>query len=289
MGSTTSSGREDLSNLNTCLIFQQNGGDFLSQQLSGPDETGDASTIFPSNELEKATKNFDEETIISRGCNGHVYKAILKDNNPVAIKKSMKVGQSQTKQFINSKTSGTQLSKASNSKTSGTQVCRKPYQNVGSLCALLDLIGLRWLARMMNGPVALPNMGNLWELLDQIGLRWLAMAMNGPVALPNVGSFWKLLDQIGLRWLARAMNGPIYIEQSHRSVNGPVHMERSHRSGTGPEACLGSLESSAIEMRLLTILEWIGAVVAHWGVDCHGIIIEESLRLAAGLLLQRLT
>ncbi|KAK2655529.1 hypothetical protein Ddye_008581 [Dipteronia dyeriana] len=76
---------------------EQNGGDFLSQQLSGPDETGDAETIFPSNELEKATKNFDEETIIGRGRNGPVYKTILKDNNPVAIKKSMKVGQSQTK------------------------------------------------------------------------------------------------------------------------------------------------------------------------------------------------
>ncbi|KAK2662735.1 hypothetical protein Ddye_001309 [Dipteronia dyeriana] len=87
---------------------------------SGPDETGDAATIFPSNELEKVTKNFDEETIIGRGHNGPVYKTILKDNNPVAIKKSIKVGQSQAKQFIDSKTSGTQINKASNSKTSGT-------------------------------------------------------------------------------------------------------------------------------------------------------------------------
>ncbi|KAK0601407.1 hypothetical protein LWI29_023988 [Acer saccharum] len=81
------------------MFFQLNGGSDLLQ-LSDPDGTGDAATIFPANELEEATNNFNEEKIIGRGRNGPVYKAILKDNNPVAIKKSMKMGRSQTKQFI---------------------------------------------------------------------------------------------------------------------------------------------------------------------------------------------
>ncbi|KAK3198723.1 hypothetical protein Dsin_022138 [Dipteronia sinensis] len=78
-------------------FFKQNGGEFLSDPSGS---TGDAATIFPANDLEMATKNFDEKTIIGKGRNGPVYKAILKDNNPVAITKSMKVGGSQTKQFI---------------------------------------------------------------------------------------------------------------------------------------------------------------------------------------------
>ncbi|KAI9185516.1 hypothetical protein LWI28_008075 [Acer negundo] len=82
------------------MFFLKNGGSDLLQQLSDPGGTGDAATIFPANDLEMATNNFNEETIIDSGRNGPVYKAILKDNNPVAIKKSMKMGQSQTKQFI---------------------------------------------------------------------------------------------------------------------------------------------------------------------------------------------
>ncbi|KAK4852126.1 hypothetical protein QYF36_021297 [Acer negundo] len=82
-------------------FFEENGGFLLEQQLSEPGGTGDTATIFPTNELEQATNNFDEEKIIGRGRNGAVYKGILKDNNPVAIKKSKKVGQSQTEPFIN--------------------------------------------------------------------------------------------------------------------------------------------------------------------------------------------
>ncbi|KAK4850117.1 hypothetical protein QYF36_003972 [Acer negundo] len=82
------------------MFFLQNGGSDLLQQLSDPGGTGDAATIFPANDLEMATNNFNEETIIGKGRNGPVYKAILKDNNPVAIKKSMKMDRTQTKQFI---------------------------------------------------------------------------------------------------------------------------------------------------------------------------------------------
>ncbi|KAK3198441.1 hypothetical protein Dsin_021856 [Dipteronia sinensis] len=83
-------------------FFDENGGSLLEQQLSEPGGTGDTATIFPTNELEQATNNFNEEKIIGRGRNGAVYKGILKDNNQVAIKKSNKaVGRSQTEPFIN--------------------------------------------------------------------------------------------------------------------------------------------------------------------------------------------
>ncbi|KAK0599076.1 hypothetical protein LWI29_002139 [Acer saccharum] len=81
--------------------FEDNGGPLLQQPLPELGGTGDTATIFPTDELEQATNNFDEEKIIGRGRNGPVYKGILKDNNPVAIKKSKKVGRSQPEPFIN--------------------------------------------------------------------------------------------------------------------------------------------------------------------------------------------
>ncbi|KAK0596138.1 hypothetical protein LWI29_013152 [Acer saccharum] len=82
-------------------FFQQNGGLLLQQQLSKRSGTCDTARIFNAEELKKATNNFDEKRIIGRGGYGTVYKGFLIDNNPVAIKKSKIVDQSQIEQFIN--------------------------------------------------------------------------------------------------------------------------------------------------------------------------------------------
>ncbi|KAK0600164.1 hypothetical protein LWI29_012371 [Acer saccharum] len=82
-------------------FFQQNGGFLLQQQLSKRSGTCDTARIFSAEELKKATNNFDEKRIIGKGGYGTVYKGFLIDNNPVAIKKSKIVDQSQIQQFIN--------------------------------------------------------------------------------------------------------------------------------------------------------------------------------------------
>ncbi|KAK0600470.1 hypothetical protein LWI29_015340 [Acer saccharum] len=82
-------------------FFQQNGGFLLQQQLSKRSGTCGTARIFNAEELQKATNNFDEKRIIGSGGYGTVYKGFLIDNNPVAIKKSKIVDQSQIEQFIN--------------------------------------------------------------------------------------------------------------------------------------------------------------------------------------------
>ncbi|KAH7543850.1 hypothetical protein ACOSP7_031340 [Xanthoceras sorbifolium] len=82
-------------------FFQQNGGFLLQQQLSKRTGASDTAKIFSEEELKKATNNFDEKRIIGRGGYVTVYKGYLTDNNPVAIKKSKIVDQSQIEQFIN--------------------------------------------------------------------------------------------------------------------------------------------------------------------------------------------
>ncbi|RVW37853.1 Wall-associated receptor kinase 3 [Vitis vinifera] len=80
--------------------FLQNGGSELRQQLSRQGST-ERIKIFTSEELEKATKNYDESNIIGRGGFGTVYKGTLTDGRIVAIKKSKMVERSQGKDFIN--------------------------------------------------------------------------------------------------------------------------------------------------------------------------------------------
>ncbi|RVW37845.1 Wall-associated receptor kinase 2 [Vitis vinifera] len=79
--------------------FQQNGGSEL-RQLSRQGST-ERIKIFTFEELEKATKKYDESNIIGRGGFGTVYKGTLTDGRIVAIKKSKMVEQSQGKDFIN--------------------------------------------------------------------------------------------------------------------------------------------------------------------------------------------
>ncbi|KAK9167221.1 hypothetical protein Scep_002412 [Stephania cephalantha] len=82
-------------------FFQQNGGMFLRQQLSSRDHLVEAVKIFTSEELKRATDNYNEHRIVGRGGYGTVYKGTLSDNRVVAIKKSKVIDKAQIEQFIN--------------------------------------------------------------------------------------------------------------------------------------------------------------------------------------------
>ncbi|KAI9123215.1 hypothetical protein K1719_006104 [Acacia pycnantha] len=82
--------------------FEQNGGNYMLQQLHQQQGYTDRTKIFTESELKIATNNFDESRILGRGGQGTVYKGILSDNSFVAIKKSRVGGDSrQVKDFIN--------------------------------------------------------------------------------------------------------------------------------------------------------------------------------------------
>ncbi|XP_028064405.1 wall-associated receptor kinase 5-like [Camellia sinensis] len=83
-------------------FFSQNGGLMLKQQLSRLERsTQELIKMFNSEELKRATNNYDESRIVGQGGFGTVYKGILPENKIVAIKKSQMVGENQIEQFIN--------------------------------------------------------------------------------------------------------------------------------------------------------------------------------------------
>ncbi|XP_018830520.2 putative wall-associated receptor kinase-like 16 [Juglans regia] len=82
-------------------FFQQNGGLILHQRLGQQEGSTETVKIFTVDELQKATKNYDESRIIGRGGFGTVYKGFLADNKIVAIKKSKIEDENQIEQFIN--------------------------------------------------------------------------------------------------------------------------------------------------------------------------------------------
>ncbi|GMP46686.1 hypothetical protein CsSME_00014741 [Camellia sinensis var. sinensis] len=75
----------------------------LKQQLSKCEGSVQSAKIFTSDDLKKATNNYDESRVLGQGGQGTVYKGILLDNTIVAIKKSNVIDQSQPQieQFIN--------------------------------------------------------------------------------------------------------------------------------------------------------------------------------------------
>ncbi|XP_074318142.1 wall-associated receptor kinase 5-like [Silene latifolia] len=77
--------------------FRDNGGEILHQKVSGMDVL----KIFTIQELENATDNYNEANIIGKGGFGVVYKGVISGNQPVAIKRSLKVDPNQVEQFIN--------------------------------------------------------------------------------------------------------------------------------------------------------------------------------------------
>ncbi|GMG99902.1 hypothetical protein Nepgr_001742 [Nepenthes gracilis] len=82
--------------------FKRNGGLLLQHQMSS-NEGGvvEKTRIFTTNELEKATDNFNENRVLGHGGQGIVYKGMLMDGRIVAIKKSKQVDEDQLEQFIN--------------------------------------------------------------------------------------------------------------------------------------------------------------------------------------------
>ncbi|KAF3962944.1 hypothetical protein CMV_012610 [Castanea mollissima] len=82
-------------------FFQQNGGLLLKQQLSNHQKSMETTKIFTTEELKKATNNYDESSVLGQGSYGTVYRGVLPDKTMVAIKKSKIGDQSQIGQFIN--------------------------------------------------------------------------------------------------------------------------------------------------------------------------------------------
>ncbi|XP_010269758.1 PREDICTED: wall-associated receptor kinase-like 8 [Nelumbo nucifera] len=82
-------------------FFKRNGGLLLQQQMSSQDCAPEKINVFTAEELEKATDNYNKNRILGQGGQGTVYKGMLSDGRIVAIKKSKKVDDDQSEQFIN--------------------------------------------------------------------------------------------------------------------------------------------------------------------------------------------
>ncbi|XAR53544.1 Non-specific serine/threonine protein kinase [Bertholletia excelsa] len=82
-------------------LFKQNGGLLLQQKISAYGGEIDRGKIFTSEELKRATDNYNQSRVIGQGAFGIVYKGMLPDGRIVAVKKSKAVDSSQVEQFIN--------------------------------------------------------------------------------------------------------------------------------------------------------------------------------------------
>ncbi|XP_057490783.1 putative wall-associated receptor kinase-like 16 [Actinidia eriantha] len=91
-------------------FFEQNGGFMLQQKLPKRDESVQSSKrsgsaksfeIYTEECLKKATNNYHESRILGQGGQATVYKGILPDDTPVAIKKPKMGDNSQVEQFVN--------------------------------------------------------------------------------------------------------------------------------------------------------------------------------------------
>nr|GEX82151.1 hypothetical protein [Tanacetum cinerariifolium] len=80
-----------------------NGGALLKQKINSQG-THDTMTLFNSMQLRKATNNYSQEQIVSRGGYGVVYKGVLSNKRVVTIKKSKIMDGSQEEQFISNNT-----------------------------------------------------------------------------------------------------------------------------------------------------------------------------------------
>ncbi|KAL2928977.1 Wall-associated receptor kinase-like 1 [Bienertia sinuspersici] len=82
--------------------FGRNGGLLLKQKiLSSKDSNTEKIKIFNSDELDKATNQYNEDRILRRDGQGKVYKCMLNDGKFVAIEKSETMDESLLDVFIN--------------------------------------------------------------------------------------------------------------------------------------------------------------------------------------------
>nr|TKW05466.1 hypothetical protein SEVIR_7G177600v2 [Setaria viridis] len=77
--------------------FRLHGGMFLFERMKS--EKGLAFTVFTEAELIHATNNYDKNKIIGKGGHGTVYKGMVKDNMPIAIKRCALIDERQKKEF----------------------------------------------------------------------------------------------------------------------------------------------------------------------------------------------
>ncbi|XP_056849476.1 wall-associated receptor kinase-like 22 [Raphanus sativus] len=83
-------------------FFKRNGGLLLKQQLSTSEGGNvEASRIFTSKELEKATDSFNKNRVLGQGGQGTVYKGMLVDGQIVAVKRSKVLDKDKVEEFIN--------------------------------------------------------------------------------------------------------------------------------------------------------------------------------------------
>ncbi|KAJ4723277.1 putative Kinase [Melia azedarach] len=82
-------------------FFKRNGGLLLKQELCSDKGNVDKTKLFSSNELEKATDNYNTNRILGQGGQGTVYKGMLADGRIVAVKKSKIGDESKVEEFIN--------------------------------------------------------------------------------------------------------------------------------------------------------------------------------------------
>lgn len=82
-------------------FFRRNGGMLLKQQLARKEGNVEMSKIFTSNELQKATDNFNKNRVLGQGGQGTVYKGMLVDGRIVAVKRSKAMDEDRVEEFIN--------------------------------------------------------------------------------------------------------------------------------------------------------------------------------------------
>ena len=82
-------------------FFKRNGGLLLQQQLSSSEHNIQHTKLFTSQELEKATDQFNESRILGKGGQGMVYKGMLTDGSITTIKKCNIVDEGNLEQFLN--------------------------------------------------------------------------------------------------------------------------------------------------------------------------------------------
>ncbi|KAL8102557.1 hypothetical protein AgCh_027172 [Apium graveolens] len=82
-------------------FFKRNGGILLHQHVSSSNKYVEATKLFTSTELEKATDRFNVERVLGKGEQGTVYKGMLTDGTTVAVKKSKIEHENRVKHFIN--------------------------------------------------------------------------------------------------------------------------------------------------------------------------------------------